>query len=159
MKNAKGQAGGALVEFAITLPLLMLLLIGLIEIGRLAYFGIQVTNAARAGAEYGALSFPNTSPANMQVAAQKDGQNSVANVSATAHYVCACWNPASGTLTPSSPTVAGCSAPCSTGGHLVTYAHVSVSGTVHPLFNYGALGLPDHWDVTRAATIRVLQAQ
>jgi Flp pilus assembly protein TadG len=158
-KNLKSQAGGALVEFAITIPLLMLLLVGLIEIGRLTYFGIQVANAARAGAQYGALSNPNTTGENMQVAAQNDGRNSIANLQTTAQYVCACWKSSSGTMTPTAPSVAACSVPCSTGGHTVTYAQVSVSGTMRPLFDYGFLGLPDRWVVTRIATIRVLQAQ
>lgn len=159
MKNLKSQAGGALVEFAITIPLLMLLLVGLIEIGRVTYFGIEVANAARAGAQYGALSYPNSTGGNMQVAAQNDGRNSIANLQATAHYVCACWNSSSGRMTPAAPSVAACSVPCSTGGHVVSYAQVSVSGTMYPLLDYGFLGLPNHWVVTRLATIRVVQAQ
>jgi Flp pilus assembly protein TadG len=159
MKSRKSQAGGALVEFAICIPLLMLILIGLIEIGRLTYFGIQVGNAARAGAQYGALSYANTSGSNMQIAAQNDGRNSVANLQTTANYVCACWNATAGAMTPAAPSVAACSVPCSTGGHIVTYAQVTVSGTMRPMFDYGALGLPDRWVVTRVATIRVLQAQ
>jgi hypothetical protein len=131
----------------------------LIEFGRLMFFSIQVANAARAGAQYGALSYPNTTNGNMQVAAQNDAQNSIANVQASAQYVCSCWNPASATMTPSAPTVGGCSAPCSTGGHLVTYAQVTVTGTMYPMLNYGALGLPSQWTVSRVATIRVMQAQ
>jgi hypothetical protein len=41
----------------------------------------------------------------------------------------------------------------------VTYAQVSVTGTIHSLFNYTALGLPNQWTVTRVATIRVTQAE
>lgn len=155
----KSQAGGALVEFAICIPLLMLLLVGLIEIGRVAYFGIEVANAARAGAQYGSLSYPTTGGSKMNVAASKDGQNTISSLTTSGRYVCACWNPVTGQSRPTAPTVAACSTACSTGGHLVTYAQVTVSGTIRALFNYSSLGLPDHWDITRVATIRVTQAQ
>ena len=155
----KSQAGGALVEFAIAIPLLMMLLVGLIEIGRVTYFGIEVANAARAGAQYGSLSYPNTTGTNMQVAATNDGRNGISNLDTTGQYVCACWNPATGIETPTAPSAAACSVPCSTGGHSVTYAQVTVSGTIRPLFDYQALGLPDQWVITRVATIRVAQPQ
>lgn len=151
------ERGAALVEFALVLPLLIALLVGIIEIGRLTYFAIQVANAAHAGAQYGALGFPNAASGNMQVVATKDGQNSISSTSA--QYVCACWNPATGSETPSVPSLAGCGSSCSTGGHLVTYAQVSATGTLHALFNYGFLGLPNQWTVTRVATIRVTQAE
>jgi len=48
------QSGQSLMEFAIILPLLLLLLVGVIEIGRYAYASILVGNAARAGAAFGA---------------------------------------------------------------------------------------------------------
>ncbi len=43
-----------MVEFAILAPVFVFLLIGLIEVGRFAFFGILAANAARAGAQYGA---------------------------------------------------------------------------------------------------------
>lgn len=48
------SAGQALVEAAITIPLLMLLLVGAVELARVAYAAIEVSNAARAAATYGA---------------------------------------------------------------------------------------------------------
>jgi hypothetical protein len=47
-------AGQSLVEFALILPLLVILLVGAIEIGRAAYYAIAVTNASRAAVQYGA---------------------------------------------------------------------------------------------------------
>src|SRR5829696_4575017 len=44
--------GQALVEFAFVAPLLFLLIIGIIEIGRLVFFYHLVNNAAREGARY-----------------------------------------------------------------------------------------------------------
>jgi len=50
-KNDEGQA---VIELAIAMPLLILLFLGGVEFGRLCYVGIEVTNAAQAGAAYGA---------------------------------------------------------------------------------------------------------
>ncbi len=48
------EAGTSLVEMALLTPLLALLLMGTIDVGRLAYLSIQVSNGARAGVQYGA---------------------------------------------------------------------------------------------------------
>ncbi|KUO78857.1 MAG: hypothetical protein APF81_18270 [Desulfosporosinus sp. BRH_c37] len=45
----KGEHGQALVEMALVLPLFFLLLFGVIEMGRIGYSYIAVSNAARAG--------------------------------------------------------------------------------------------------------------
>ena len=45
----KGEHGQALVEMALVLPLLLLLLFGVIEMGRVGYAYITVSNAAREG--------------------------------------------------------------------------------------------------------------
>jgi Flp pilus assembly protein TadG len=42
----------ALIEFAITLPLLILLVLGALDFGRMFYTKIVITNAAREGANY-----------------------------------------------------------------------------------------------------------
>ena len=46
------QRGTASLEFASTLPLLILILLGTIDFGRFAYAAIAVTNAARTGAAF-----------------------------------------------------------------------------------------------------------
>ena len=56
IKNPENQRGVAAVEFAIVLPLLLFLFIGITEFG-LAYYNKQVlTNAAREGARVGIIS-------------------------------------------------------------------------------------------------------
>ena len=47
------EEGSALVEFALILPLLVLLLFGVIEFGLLLYNQQVITNASREGARYG----------------------------------------------------------------------------------------------------------
>ena len=54
MKNKK-QSGQSLLEFAITLPLLLLLIMGVYDLGRGIYYYSAIHNAAREGARYGAV--------------------------------------------------------------------------------------------------------
>lgn len=154
------EAGVALVEFAIAIPVLIMALIGLIEYGRYAYFVIEVGNAAHAGAQYGAQNATTGADVTgMKYAAIQDGQNSIYPLtltSVTAQDVCTCWTGT--TQIPSPPSVAQCGPPpppC-TAGRQYTYAQVTVTGTISPLFNYSLLGLPSSWTVTRTATIRIL---
>ena len=50
----KGEGGQALVELALSMPLLITLLIGAVEFARMAFASIEVSNAALAGVQYGA---------------------------------------------------------------------------------------------------------
>jgi Flp pilus assembly protein TadG len=52
-RHEQGQRGAAMVEFAIILPLLILLLFGIIEFGLLLFNKQVITNASREGARYG----------------------------------------------------------------------------------------------------------
>lgn len=49
-KLKKGEQGQALVEMALVLPLIFLLLFGVMEMGRIGYAYLTVSNAAREGA-------------------------------------------------------------------------------------------------------------
>jgi len=49
----EGREGQALVEFAIILPVLVILLLGIMEFGLLLYNQQVITNASREGARYG----------------------------------------------------------------------------------------------------------
>jgi Flp pilus assembly protein TadG len=154
------QRGVALVEFAIATPILIMLLVGLIEYGRYTYFTIEIANAAHAGAAYGSqTSGTGAQFTGMKNAAIADGQNSIVPLTVTnvtARDVCTCWNGT--TESPNPPTAATCGSNCTTtGARQVTYAQVTVSATMSPLFNYQYLGLPATWTVTRTATIRTLQ--
>jgi hypothetical protein len=51
-------SGAVALEFAIVLPMMLLVLIGILEFGRMGALGIRLAQAARAGAEYGALHPP-----------------------------------------------------------------------------------------------------
>ena len=49
--------GQALVEFALVLPLLLVLILGAMDLGRMFYAKIVITNAAREGAYYMAYNY------------------------------------------------------------------------------------------------------
>ena len=52
------QAGAAMVEFAIVLPVLALLLMGIIEFSIIIYDKAVITNASRVGARYAIVADP-----------------------------------------------------------------------------------------------------
>ena len=54
--HQSGEQGSALVELALSLPVLCLILLGSAEFARLAYGAIEVTNAAHSAAVYAASS-------------------------------------------------------------------------------------------------------
>ncbi|MDH3942929.1 MAG: pilus assembly protein [Anaerolineae bacterium] len=45
--------GQSLLEFAITIPMLLLLLMGIFDLGRVTFYYAALTNSAREGARYG----------------------------------------------------------------------------------------------------------
>ena len=49
------QSGQELAEFAIVLPLLLLVAFGVLDLGRIFHSAITITNAAREGARYGMI--------------------------------------------------------------------------------------------------------
>jgi Flp pilus assembly protein TadG len=50
LRDKRGERGAAAVEFALVLPVLILLILGLLEFGRLYNVQISLANAAREGA-------------------------------------------------------------------------------------------------------------
>ncbi len=56
------ERGAAAVEFALILPVFLLLIAGAIDLTRMMYTQVVVTNAAREGARMAALGYPLTGP-------------------------------------------------------------------------------------------------
>lgn len=137
-----------MVELAIALPILLLLTLGVIELGRAAYFSIEVSEAARAGAQYGSQSLADA--ANTDNITQA-AQNSVPDISSGAMTVpsinqsCVC--PGTVAVT-SGPCVGplGCSYP-------LVYLTVTTSYTLNTLFQYP--GLPASFSLNGSATMPV----
>lgn len=75
------SAGVAAVEFALVLPLLLLLILSLIDFGRLFFVQISITSASREGARYSSL-YSNGAPTPQNVADLVNASSSgVANLS------------------------------------------------------------------------------
>jgi Flp pilus assembly protein TadG len=55
VRRRRNQHGAAAVEFALVLPILLLLVFGIIDFGYMSYNRNQLTNAAREGARNGSL--------------------------------------------------------------------------------------------------------
>src|SRR5437868_14236831 len=89
-RGVYGDKGQAFVELALVLPIFILLLVGIAEVGRLAYASIEVSNAARAGVAYAAQSHTTAQDsANIQLAATQDAPD-VSSLTATTRQSCAC---------------------------------------------------------------------
>jgi Flp pilus assembly protein TadG len=103
-RRGPGEEGSALVEFAMVLPLLCLILLGAIDFGRVSYAAMALTNAARAGAQYGALSTGKSSDTSgMQTYALASLSLDLTGATASAAQRCEC----DGTLITCTATCAG----------------------------------------------------
>jgi Flp pilus assembly protein TadG len=147
-----------MLEVALLLPMLLLLALGVIELGRYAFLSILIGNAARAGAAYGAQDLPQSvDTPGIQKAADNDFQNNGQNVnilSVTNSVACGCDNSGTvttqGCTTSTNPTAGTCAS-----GHWVVMESVTASGTFNSLFNYP--GIPKSISVSSTATLRVAE--
>jgi Flp pilus assembly protein TadG len=122
------DSGQALVEAALVIPLLALILVGVAEVAHVAYALIEVSNAAKAGVQYGAqnggTAQDQTGIAN---AAANDAYNlDQTNFLATSSYSCIC----------SDGTASTCTQGDCSSSHIVETVEVDTTYTIHPLFNY-----------------------
>lgn len=102
--RARTEKGQALVELALTIPLLALLLLGAAEFARVIYVSIEVSNAALAGVQYGAQNpaqAGNTS--GIQTAASNDAQDITLGTT-TVSKACICSNGTASTCLPTDCT-------------------------------------------------------
>jgi Flp pilus assembly protein TadG len=140
------EGGQSLVELALILPLLLLLLVGIIEIGRFSYYSILVANAARAGAQYGAQSLITAADvAGIRAAAHNDGLPSLA---VTPRQLCGCTGATLGACSTIAPT-------CVLPDHPLVYVQVTATHRFPSLFNYP--GLPASLRLTSTEKMRVAQ--
>jgi Flp pilus assembly protein TadG len=163
------HSGQALAELALMIPFLLLLAIGVIEMGRYTYIGILIGNAAKAGAAYGAQSDgTSTDSAGIVTAAKNDflqnGQD-VTKLNVTSSISCGCDS--AGTLAVDYTTKAGCSdatnaalkatiaacVPPTGAGHWVAMVTVTASGTYTSIFGFS--GIPGSITVSKTVVMRI----
>jgi Flp pilus assembly protein TadG len=169
--NSRNDRGSAFVELALVLPLLSLVLVGAAELGRIAYFAIEVSNAARAGAAYGAQNgstSASTNAAAVTAAALADAPElATAATSFTATPAtledCETVNSNSGAVTenPSTPVPYPMVTPCATSttngvtNTIVNYIQVTTQAQVKTMFRYP--GIPTSFTLNGFAQMRVIQ--
>jgi Flp pilus assembly protein TadG len=155
-QHSRSDRGGALVELAVSLPLLVVILAGTVDFARVFYASVSLTNAARAGAMWGASKVSRSAPSEYAtIEAKAISATNLTGVTASASRLCMCADNA-GAFTPTSPPN-DCDAACPTGsgGHIVMTVTVTTSKTFTTMMNI-LPGVPNSIPLSRAATLRVV---
>lgn len=138
------------------LPFLVLLMLGIVELGRAIYFTIAVNNAATAGVEYGAQNVTSASDnSGMQTAATNDAHlpRNLPAMTITSNHGCTCDTGNGMSCTYPVPAPSSCDPSNSCAGTVVECVQVTTTDTFQPLFNYP--GLPSSFSANGVAVMRV----
>jgi hypothetical protein len=84
------QRGAAFVELVVSLPVLIVLLVGITDFARVFYMAIELTNAARAGVQFGAKNQGSSTDDDLMEAAAVAASVNISGVTAAASHVCQC---------------------------------------------------------------------
>lgn len=84
------ESGEALVELAVATSLLVLICLGSVEFGQVAYTSTEVAGSAKAGAQYGAQNGATASDSNGITSAATAAAPNLSGMAVTATYACAC---------------------------------------------------------------------
>lgn len=155
LRRYHSDAGGALVELAVALPVLVLVFAATIDFARVFYVSMALTDAARAGAQYGSLNSANSGDiSGMQNTAT--AATNTTGITAVASRSCRCATD-SGTFSDTSP-VNDCTSTCAGTGsaHLVVTVTVTTTKTFTSIMT-GIPTIPTAVTLTRTATMRVHQ--
>lgn len=136
----KQREGSAILETAFIVPVMVLMIVGAVDLGRAYYVAIEVASAAHAGALYGIQNPTDTS--GMITAAELDAPD-ITTLSPSAAYGCECSD--GGSVVPSCTTAPGCTY------NYVNYVSVTAAATYTPLMPYP--GLPS--SITLISTTRM----
>ena len=144
-RDNQSTAGSATVELALIVPVLVLIMLGLLDMGRVFYGAITVASAARAGVAYGSMSAVHSDNiAAMNASAQADALD-VTGLTFNSEKWCEC--PAQ---TPS--TVSCTLTTCTDGTTVRIYVETTVTGTFSTTLPYP--GIPNTISISRTAKMR-----
>lgn len=139
------RRGAALLELAVVMTLLSMVAVGTVSLGRISYTAMAVTNAARAGAMYGAQSVAKSSDVTgMRNAALNSASADIGTVTVVAGRICYC----NATTITCGPPMGACAA-----GTVRIRDSVTVSKTFTPIIRFP--GIPSNISVSRTAKMRV----
>jgi Flp pilus assembly protein TadG len=140
-----GQRGQSLVEAALVTPLLITILVGGAELGRVAYAAIEVANAARAGAQYAAQSgYSASDTTGISNAAANDAGN-LTSLTTSSSYTCVCSDGSTST----------CANTDCANSHIEQTVTVNTQATINPMFHIP--GLPTPYTVKGKAVQKCVQ--
>jgi Flp pilus assembly protein TadG len=140
MRLRRGDAGQALVEIALTLPVLITLVVGAAEFARVAYVAIEVANAAKAAVAYGANSTTVANTTAIQNAAILDAANlnpalTASNVTVSTVGVCS----SGAACTGANSTCTNTDCQTNAGDHIETILTVTTSYNFSPIIHIPGL--------------------
>lgn len=150
------EEGQALVETALSMSLLVLLMLGAVELGRLAFAAIEVNNAAKAAAQYGSQSHTTAldQPGMLQAAQNEYVTPSALNLlspSGTNGYSCTCAD----TGLAANCTDNSITSPTCNGSYVEVTLLVQTQTSFDPLIHVP--GLPTKYNLVGTAKQKVLQ--
>jgi len=148
--------GQSMLEMALMLPLLLLLMLGIVEVGRAIYYTIAVNNSATAGVEFGSQSSITASnDSGMQDAVTKDANipASFPPMTVVTSHGCACDTGSGTSCTYPIPPASNCDPTFACSGTVVECVQVTTQLSINSLFNYP--GLPSTYQANGKAVMRV----
>jgi Flp pilus assembly protein TadG len=147
----RSESGAAMVELAFALPVLAILLIGTADFARVFHLAMALTNAARAGAQYGAKNLGGGATAAEMEAAAMGSVN--VPVLAQASQRCECADPGATTF-----TAIDCTLPATTCTG-ATFRVITITVTTRQDFTTVApyLLVPRPLSLQRVAVMRVTE--
>jgi Flp pilus assembly protein TadG len=143
------ESGQSLVELALTLPILLALILGAAEVGRIAYASIEIANAARAGAGFAVQNSVYPYDTTDITAAVAQEAPDLTSVQALATPACYCSSGGSFVCADVNSTT------CASTDHYEDFVTVTVTGKMNTLF--GVPGIPSSLTLTSSATMRLLE--
>lgn len=133
------RKGAAAVEFALLMPFILIMLIGLVDFGMGLWTQMQLESAARAGAQYALIDYADTSGIQNAVTGSSNLTTAPTPLATT---FCECSN----------GTSVSCAGTCASGSVRI-FVRVTATSSFTPLLSYP--GMPNPFTLRGGATIRV----
>jgi Flp pilus assembly protein TadG len=135
------RTGSVSVEFALVIPVLMLMVVGIADVGLVLAQYLRVSGALSAAGQY-ALINPDDTAGVEQIAKDYLSNNSAVSVMVETSCECSGGN-----------STTSCGGSCSAGEDLRQFVRIQISQAVELLLPYP--GIPDAWDINMISQYRV----
>ena len=148
-RAARPDAGSAIVELSVVLPMLVIVMVGTIDMARVFSTAMELTNAARAGAQFGAANLGNSANTAQMEAIALAAVNITGVTAVASPSVCECAADDGSSFAATSCTLTTCAG----GQHRVITVSVTASKTfsliMPSVLPFASIAL------SRTATLRV----